>query len=293
MDLGLIRAVLAGLLVGGAAGLAAFALMRHAAKIPLTPKRGGNEPRMRARARMDVLASVVGDIMPMAAADLTQNRSALARSGLEVAPSTWWAVRILAVAGSALLALIAWAARPTLTGVALATLIVSLGVLLPQVFLLLKRRDWRSEVDRQLPDAMDLMAVAVSAGSSLPAAMRLVSEKTEGALARGFRQVIEQGAFSNRTAALMDFARRCGSQALGMFSTSVAQAERSGAPLAQILTEQSEGIRRRRRLQIEEEANKATVKMLIPMIFFMLPAALALIISPFLAQAASTFAGIV
>lgn len=291
MDLTLFQAGLAAIAIGGIAGLIVATGLKRIFKIELPLPRPRRRPSR--SGLVEKLASLASAIVPMGPDDISENRSSTARAGLEISPTTWWTVRIVIAALFGLLALIVLMSDFAFQGAALAIVLCALGLLLPSIYLLLKRRDWRAEIERELPDALDLMVVAVSAGSSLSTAMALVGEKMDGALARGFRQVTGQSVFTSHTDALMGFARRTDVRPFILFCSAVAQADQTGAPLAGVLSEQAAGLRRRRRLKIEEEANKVTVKMLIPMIFFMLPAALALMIAPFLADAAATFGGIV
>lgn len=85
---------------------------------------------------------------------------------------------------------------------------VLMGLAVPQLWLFNERSKWRDELDRQLPDALDLLAICMSAGSSIDFALHTVGSRMDGAIARGFERVANEASFSSRTEALLRFAER-------------------------------------------------------------------------------------
>lgn len=54
------------------------------------------------------------------------------------------------------------------------------GYILPEIYLLQKRREWRGDIERELPNALDLMSITMAAGSTFDDAVRTVAENSEG-----------------------------------------------------------------------------------------------------------------
>jgi tight adherence protein C len=125
------------------------------------------------------------------------------------------------------------------------------------------------EVNRRLPYAIDLLALAMGAGLDFPGAVRQVVEKSgapDDALVEEFTLML-QGLQVGRTRrqALEEFASRVPSDAVNEFVGSVVQAELRGNPVANVLRIQAEVSRQRRSVRAEEAASKAGVAMVAPL----------------------------
>lgn len=156
-----------------------------------------------------------------------------------------------------------------------------LGSRLPDMWLGFKIGARKRQIERSLPDAMDLLTVCVEAGYGLDAAMAKVSEKTRGPLSEEFRKTLQQVTLGRpRREALRDMARRAGVPDLGAFIAALVQADQMGVSIAQVLRVHSDQMRVRRRQRAEERAIQAPVKMLFPLIFLIFPAMLVVILSP-------------
>ncbi len=173
------------------------------------------------------------------------------------------------------LAVIAFAAfTASVTGVAIiaALVIAGVGVLLTFLWLLRRVSKRRLAIWRSLPDAFDLITVCVEAGLGLDAALRHVSEKLKGPLSDEISQTLrEVGMGRPRREALEDLAERVGVEELTIFVNSVIQAEQLGTSLARVLRAQGATIRTRRRQRAEELSRRAPVKMVFPLVFFIMP----------------------
>lgn len=129
----------------------------------------------------------------------------------------------------------------------------------------------------------------MSAGSSIDFALHTVGSKMDGAIAQGFERVANEASFSSRTEALLRFAERARVPSLTIFAASFAQSERAGGSLVDIIRDQAETVREQRRLKVESEIEKLGTKMLFPIILFILPVFLIVVLAPVLAQIAQTF----
>lgn len=228
------------------------------------------------------IANTVLDLLPASRETQEQQLQALRRTGMRMGAAQFWALQILCVAAGLVLG--AMASGTLLSGSSGAGWALlagpALGWLLPQVYLLSRRKRWRDEIERQLPNALDLMAISVAAGTTLESAVRTVAETTDGALAEGLADVVAQARFGDLTDALKAFADNAGVQPLTIFTASLIQARNQGLPLADILRLQADSVREMRRMRLEELINKLPVKIIFPIVFFIFPALFGFVLVP-------------
>lgn len=128
------------------------------------------------------------------------------------------------------------------------------------------------EAKKSLPFAIDLLVVTVEAGLGFEMALKRVSQKMEGALAEEFRRVNEEIQLgATRRQALQNLLDRLQVEELSSLVSAIIQAGEMGASVGQVLRIQADQMRTERRQSIEEQAQKAPVKMLIPMVMFIFP----------------------
>ena len=228
------------------------------------------------------LARIIGKLAPATEEQRAAQRADLARTGLKINSTTFWAMRCACVIAGVLLGA---ALTRVVPGEGLRTLGCILlggavGYTLPQLYLIDQRTRWRAEIERQLPNALDLMSVSVSAGSTLESAIRTVANNSEGALADALRDVIVQSQYMDVTEALRMFSDRAGVQPLTIFTASLIQARKGGLALADILKLQAETVRQYRRQKLEEEINKLPIKIIFPIVFFIFPALFGVVLLP-------------
>lgn len=275
------------LLVGIAAGLGVDIVLKRVFR--LEPPIEGDGGRGGASEIAAKVSELVSRLAPISRSVMESTRDSLDRAGLTMEPTTFWAFRVASAAGFTALGLIAALIVGGQRGMGLFACVFLFGLALPQLWLLQKRAEWRDELDRQLPDALDLLAICMSAGSSIDFALHTVGEKMDGAIARGFERVANEASFSSRTEALLRFAERARVPSLTIFAASFAQSERAGGSLVDIIRDQAETVREQRRLKVESEVEKLSTKMLFPIIIFILPVFLIVVLAPIVAQIASTF----
>jgi len=156
-----------------------------------------------------------------------------------------------------------------------------LGFYLPNFWLKMRMSARQREIIRALPDALDMLTIAVDAGLGFDAAMLKIGERWDHALAREFNRVVTEIRLGKtRREALRDMADRLDVSDLSNFVAVLIQAEQLGLGIAKVLHTQSEQLRIRRRQRAEEEARKAPIKMLFPLIFLIFPAMFAVILGP-------------
>jgi tight adherence protein C len=187
-----------------------------------------------------------------------------------------------AVAGlvvALLFSLMLGAGTPVRLAVVLGGLVV--GFFGPNLYLYQKAYDRSLQIQRDLPDAIDLMTISVESGLGFDAAVQQVSRNTEGPLADEFSRVLrEMQIGQGRAAALRAMSDRTNVADLKSFVSSMVQADSFGVPVGQVLRVQSSEMRVKRRQRAEEKAQQVPVKITVPLIFCILPCLFVAVMGP-------------
>jgi tight adherence protein C len=139
----------------------------------------------------------------------------------------------------------------------------------------------RQEIQKALPDAMDLLTIAVEAGLGFDAAIARVTEKFRNALSDEFATVLSEVRLGRpRLEALDDMGRRTGVEDLHNFVQAIIQSEQMGVGVAKILRLQSDEMRRKRRQRAQEKAAQASLKMMLPMVGCIFPTLWIVLLGP-------------
>jgi tight adherence protein C len=142
----------------------------------------------------------------------------------------------------------------------------------------------QKKIKEGLPDALDLLVVCVEAGQGLNAALKRVSDDfmvSCPALAKEFNLVnLEINAGLEREQALRNLAERTGVDELSSLCSILIQSDRFGTSVSTALKVQSETLRTTRRQKLEELAAKTPVKLIFPLILFIFPAIMVVILGP-------------
>jgi tight adherence protein C len=139
----------------------------------------------------------------------------------------------------------------------------------------------RKQIQRSLPDAMDLLTVAAEAGQSFDAAIQTVVEKFNNALSEEFAKVLKEVQLGRpRLEALEEMGRRSGVEDVQNFVQAVIQSEQMGVGIAKILRIQAAELRRRRRQRAQEQAAQASLKMMLPMVGCIFPTLWVILLGP-------------
>ena len=133
----------------------------------------------------------------------------------------------------------------------------------------------------QIPDALDLLTISVRAGLGFDAALGKVVEKMSGPLVDEFRRALAEVRVGKaRREALRDIVPRTEVQPLTNFIGAIIQAEQLGVSISKVLQVQSEQLRIERRQRAEEQAAKAPIKMLFPLVGCIFPSLFVVILGP-------------
>jgi tight adherence protein C len=159
-----------------------------------------------------------------------------------------------------------------------------LGFILPKQVLYRMVRRYRRKLQEALPDTVDLLGIVLGTGLSLDQAMMRVSEEMEyiyPELANEFATVVMQvRAGQERGTAFNQFVRRTGIEDIKSLAAMIIQSEKFGTSLAQALKVYADALRTRRRLRAEAAVAKAGIKMLFPIVLFILPALFVITLVP-------------
>jgi tight adherence protein C len=158
---------------------------------------------------------------------------------------------------------------------------IVMGVMLPRLWLNQRVSARQTAILKSLPDAFDLITVCVEAGLGLDAALARVAERVEGPFGEELSRTLREIALGKmRRDALKEMGERTGVQDLQTFVNAVIQAEQMGSGIGQVLRVQSDQLRIRRRQRAEEQAYKAPVKMIFPLVLCIFPTLFIVILGP-------------
>jgi tight adherence protein C len=162
-----------------------------------------------------------------------------------------------------------------------AFLSVIVTFLLPQSWLDRKVRERQDKVRKNLPDALDMLSVCVTAGLGFDQALQRVNEHWETPISAEFGRVLKEIEMGlSRRDALRNMVDRLDVAEVSSFVSFVLQTEQLGMSISETLQTQAEQMRVMRRMRAQEQAQKAPTKMLLPMVFLIFPAILAIILGP-------------
>jgi tight adherence protein C len=179
-------------------------------------------------------------------------------------------------------ALLAWLlGKGTMTSVGLTLVGGVVGYYGPNLYLYQKGHDRAASMQRALPDALDLLTISVEAGLGFDAALSQVARNTDGPLADEFARVLQEMQIGlGRSQALRALGERSTLAELRSFTSAMVQADSFGIPVGQVLRVQSNEIRLKRRQRAEEAAQKIPVKIMVPLVMFILPALFVAVLGP-------------
>jgi tight adherence protein C len=155
------------------------------------------------------------------------------------------------------------------------------GYYLPEWLLRSRSSKRQYQIQRALPDALDLMSITVQAGLGFDAALERVSREMGGPLGEELYRVVQEMRLGkSRGEALRDLADRTTVEELKSFVMAMVQAEIFGISIAQVLNVQAEELRLKRRMRAEEQAQKLPVKIVFPLILCIFPAMMVVLVGP-------------
>lgn len=238
------------------------------------------------------MANLVLMIVPFTREDVLDQKIIEAGRPGNLTAREWMVIKTLMALGFTVL--FGWVfqqtARPIWQGVVMIFPAFFMGWFGVDLWMSGRIRRRKNEVQRTLPDLLDLLTVSVEAGLGFEGALMKIVEKTHGILPDEFLMVLREIKMGkSRREALKAMADRLNVDMLSNFIGSIIMAEQLGISIANILRIQSKEMRQKKRQRAEETAQKAPIKMLIPMVMFIFPAIFIILLGPAFIQIMRTF----
>ena len=234
------------------------------------------------RPAIEKLGSLLSRSTPQKARQDLMNRLELAGRPGNLTPEDFGAVRIVGAAVMAAIGLLLGLLLGTPLYIVISLAIGAiLGYYLPVLWLKQKVDARRNQIQKGLPDAMDLLVIAVDAGLGFDAALARVTDKYKNALSEQFAKVLREVSLGRpRLEAMDEMGRTSGVEDLHNFIQAIIQSEQFGTGIGKILRIQADEMRRKRRQRAQEKAAQATLKMLLPMVGCIFPTLWIVLLGP-------------
>lgn len=215
-------------------------------------------------------------------------RAELMAAGIyTMTPRTLLGYRVVAAVGFPFVVLLLGGFNVLSVLIALMTIFA--GWMLPLVLVRRRGRLRLAEIDLRLPDLIDLLVVTIEAGLGFTAALRVAAQNLKGAISDELRLTLQEQTMGLAVDdALAHLAARADTPNMRAFVRSMAQGERLGISMGQIMRNLALEMRKRRRKQAEERAQKAPIKMLFPLVFLIFPAMFVVLLVPALIELVKT-----
>jgi tight adherence protein C len=213
----------------------------------------------------------------------TEKRLALAGNPGDLRVSDWLGIKaVAAVVGAVIGALLGLLLlKGGIMLVIGAAVGLAFGWTIPEFWLGGRVKARQKAILLAIPDSLDLLTISVRAGLGFDAALGKVVEKLKGPLTDEFRRALAEVRVGKaRRDALRDIIPRTEVPALTNFIGAIIQAEQLGVSVSKVLQVQSEQLRIERRQRAEEQAAKAPIKMLFPLVGCIFPALFIVILGP-------------
>jgi len=156
-----------------------------------------------------------------------------------------------------------------------------IAFMLPEVWLSTLVTKRTKDMERDLPDAMDLLTVSVEAGLGFDGAIQKVSENFKDPIAGELKEYLKEIRLGyTRVDALRNLSARTKISDLQAFVAAIIQADQLGVGISKVLRVQSEQMRVKRKQRAQERAMQLPVKIIFPLVLFIFPAIFAVLLGP-------------
>ena len=193
--------------------------------------------------------------------------------------------RTISLASGLTFGLLAWRSVSGNKGILLAAIVVGVGWRGFDVYLANRARDRQEAIQGELPDIADQIAITVQAGLSFEQAIARTVDSTTGPLSEELGRFLHDVRLGmSRTHAFKGLQERADVPDMTNFVRAIAQAEKTGVSIADVLQIQADELRSKRRQRAEERAMKLPVLMLLPLVTCILPPLLTVLLGPAVLQ---------
>ena len=158
-----------------------------------------------------------------------------------------------------------------------------LGWALPTLYVRGKAKERKREIERAMPDLLDMLNMCVGQGLTVPDSLRRVGRDFKNvypALSQELAIVNEQAKISTMETALQNFSGRIDMPEVHSLTSLLIQTERMGTSISQALTTYSDTMRESQRQQADEKGNRATFRLLFPTVLCLMPAVYLFLLGP-------------
>lgn len=214
---------------------------------------------------------------------LEEQRQKLLGAGLyNVSAETFMGFRLVSAVGITILMgqLAASSGKPGMA-VLLVVIGAATGWTLPQTIVSRRAGKRHEQIDRAMPELVDLLVVGVESGIGFNGAIQAAATRIDGPLGHELRLMLqEQNLGVSTSESLNRVLDRCDTPATRSFVRTITQGERLGISVGQVLRSLAAEMRKRRKAYAEEQAHKAPVKILFPLVFLIFPSIFIVLLTP-------------
>jgi tight adherence protein C len=153
----------------------------------------------------------------------------------------------------------------------------------PRMYIQGRAKERKSQIERAMPDMLDMLNMCVSQGLTIPTSLRRIAVDLKPVypdLASELGMVVHQGEVGSMTVALNNFGERMDVPEVDSFVSLMTQAEKMGTNVSDALTEYSNTMRESLRQRTDEKANNASFKLMFPTVLLMMPAVFLFLMGP-------------
>ena len=234
------------------------------------------------RPMIERIGALLSRSTPQEARKKLLNELELAGRPGNLTPEDFGAIKIVAAAVVAAIGLLIGLLLQSVLYAGISLVVgAALGYYFPTLWLNQQVQGRRKDIQKGLPDAMDLLVIAVDAGLGFDASMARVTEKYKNALSDEFAKVLREVSLGRpRLEAMDEMGRSSGVDDLHNFIQAVIQSEQFGTGIGKILRIQADEMRRKRRQRAQELGAQATLKMMLPMVGCIFPTLWIILLGP-------------
>jgi len=222
--------------------------------------------------------------------DKTNHRLLLAGSPGTLDANAWAVIKLMSIAIAAVLWFLVQAGSDVQTKLISFILLGILGFFGPDVWISRRIEERRTDMQKALPDVLDLLVISVEAGLGFDSALARVVATVPGPLSEEFFRMLQETRVGvSRREAMRHLNDRTDVEELRSFLLAMMQAEAFGVSIAQVLRVQADEMRVKRRQRAQEKAFAAPVKLVFPLVFCIFPALFIVLLGPAAIQIYDTF----
>ncbi|HSH81305.1 MAG TPA: type II secretion system F family protein [Herpetosiphonaceae bacterium] len=241
------------------------------------------------------LMQMLGRIMPPARLEKLRRQLDMAGNPGGVTPAQFFGFKIISLIfmGSLVALRLMTGPPPSLFLTIGLVVYVLISFRIPDIWLSIRVKRRQELMTNQMPDALDMLTIAVEAGLSFDQGIGEIVNRWKNELSGEFQRVLlEIGVGTSRREALYHLRDRTGVPDIASFVVAINHSEDLGTSLGRVLQQQSEEMRTKRRQRAQERANKVPIKMMFPLAFFIFPALFAVILGPAVPRIMRGFASV-